>query len=52
MLIYDGAFAASLLTLADRYLEDSEPLDLRAWRGRPGWRRVIENAAQLASPVL
>jgi cardiolipin synthase len=52
MLIYDAPFAEQLLVLARRYLEDCEPLDLGAWRGRPAWRRVVENAAQLASPLL
>jgi cardiolipin synthase len=52
MLIYDREVAEALLALQHRYLEDCEPLDLRAWRARPFWRRMVENAAQLASPVL
>ncbi|MFO0460835.1 MAG: cardiolipin synthase [Burkholderiales bacterium] len=52
MLIYDRSFAESLLALQRRYLEDCEPLQLDAWRARPFWRRMVENAAQLASPVL
>jgi cardiolipin synthase len=52
MLIYDRAFAEVLLSLQRRYLEDCEPLELNAWRARPFWRRMLENAAQLASPVL
>jgi cardiolipin synthase len=52
MLIYDRPFAESLLALQHRYLEDCEPMDLHAWRGRALWRRVVENAAQLASPLL
>jgi cardiolipin synthase len=52
MLIYDRPFAEELLALQRRYLEDCEPLDLHAWRARPFWRRMVENAAQLASPVL
>jgi cardiolipin synthase len=52
MLIYDRPFAEELLALQRHYLEACEPIDLRAWRGRPLWRRVVENAAQLASPVL
>ena len=52
MLIYDRPFAEELLALQRRYLEACEPMDLRTWRGRPLWRRVVENAAQLASPVL
>ncbi len=52
LLVYDRAFAAELLALQQRYLLDCEPLDLGPWRGRPFWRRVVENAAQLASPLL
>ena len=52
MLIYDRRFADELLALARGYLEACEPMDLRAWRARPAWRRVVENAAQLASPLL
>jgi len=52
MLIYDRPFAEQLLALQRHYLEACEPMDLRAWRARPLWRRVVENAAQLASPVL
>jgi cardiolipin synthase len=52
MLLYDRAFADALLALQRRYLEDCEPVDLRAWRARPFWRRMVENAAQLASPLL
>ena len=51
MLIYDRRFAEELLALTRRYLEDCEPLELGAWRARP-FRRMLENAAQLASPVL
>lgn len=52
MLIYDRPFAEQLLALQRRYLEDCEPLELAAWRGRPLWHRLVENTAQLASPVL
>jgi cardiolipin synthase len=52
MLIYDRPFAEELLALQRRYLEDCELLDLDAWRARPFWRRMVENAAQLASPLL
>jgi cardiolipin synthase len=52
MLIYDRPFAEKLLALQRGYLQDCEPLDLDAWRARPFWRRMVENAAQLASPLL
>ena len=52
MLIYDRPFAEELLALGRRYLEACEPLELGAWRARPFRRRMLENAAQLASPLL
>jgi cardiolipin synthase A/B len=52
MLVYDAAFAGRLLALQRSYLADCDPVELQAWRRRPGWRRLVENAAQLASPVL
>jgi len=52
MLIYDRPFAEQLLTLQRRYLEACEPIELNAWRARPFWRRMLENGAQLASPLL
>jgi cardiolipin synthase len=52
MLIYDRPFAEDLLALQRHYLEACEPMDLRAWRARPFRRRMLENAAQLASPLL
>jgi cardiolipin synthase A/B len=52
VLVYDRTFAAELLALQRSYLADCVPLDLVAWRRRPYWRRIVENAAQLASPLL
>lgn len=52
LLLYDRTFAEALLALQRQYLDACEPLVLDQWRGRPAWRRMLENAAQLASPVL
>jgi cardiolipin synthase A/B len=52
MLVYDRTFAERLLALQQSYLADCRPLELDEWRRRPGWRRLVENAAQLASPLL
>ncbi len=52
MLIYDRVFAEMLVKLHHDYLAECEPMDLTAWRTRPFRHRVIENAAQIASPLL
>jgi len=52
MLLYDRDFAEVLVKLHRDYLADCEPMDLAVWRTRPFRHRVIENAAQIASPLL
>lgn len=52
MLIYDREFAQQLMALQRSYLSACVELGQTEWRMRPGWRRMIENAAQLASPLL
>ena len=52
MLLYDRDFAEVLVNLHRDYLADCEPMDLAVWRTRPFRHRVIENAAQIASPLL
>jgi cardiolipin synthase A/B len=52
VLVYDRDFAAELLALQRSYLADCERLELLRWRQRPYWRRMVENAAHLASPLL
>jgi cardiolipin synthase len=49
---YDPDFAERLLTLQDKYIEDSAPVDRQIWQQRPGKERFIENLARLASPLL
>ena len=50
--VYDPDFAERLLTLQDKYIENSAPVDLQTWQQRPGRERFIENLARLASPLL
>jgi len=50
--VYDPDFAEQLLTLQNRYIEDSIPVDPQAWQQRSGKERFIENLARLASPLL
>ena len=52
MLLYDRVFAEMLIKLHHDYLAECEPMDLAVWRTRPFRHRVIENAAQIASPLL
>jgi cardiolipin synthase len=52
LLIYDSAFAGELAELCRAYERRSERLSAEAWRSRPGWRRIAENAADLAAPLL
>ncbi len=52
MLLYDRVFAELLIRLHHDYLAQCEPMDLEIWRTRPFRHRVIENAAQIASPLL
>lgn len=52
VLVYDRAFALQLRGLQQGYVASSQRLELDAWRQRPAWRRIAENTAQLASPLL
>ena len=52
LIVYDQRFTAELRELQMRYWEQGEPLDLDRWNQRGKWRRVVENATRLLSPVL
>ena len=52
LLIYDAPFAGELAGLCRAYERRSENLSPEAWRSRPGWQRIVENAADLAAPLL
>jgi cardiolipin synthase len=52
MLIYDPDFAQQLIALQRSYLDACVELGRAEWGMRSGWRRRLENAAQLASPLL
>lgn len=51
-LLYDRDFAQRLLALQRSYLKQCQPLDAHDWARRGLSRRILENAAQLASPLL
>ena len=52
LIIYDAHFSAAMRALQRHYAAQSRPLQLAHWRARPRWRRLLENAAQVISPLL
>lgn len=52
VLIYDDDFASELRFLQGRYMQQSEPLTLGKWRGRPRYQRIGDPMAKLLSPLL
>jgi cardiolipin synthase len=52
LLVYDAGFASEVVSLCRTYEQRSERLSAEAWRARPGWERIAENAADLAAPLL
>jgi cardiolipin synthase len=52
LFVYDSGFAGRLRSLQDKYLEDSDRLELDVWRQRPRWRQLTENTFRLLGPLL
>lgn len=52
LMVYDAAFSQQLRALQDQYLADSVPMDLATRERRSLRQRLLENAAQLFSPLL
>lgn len=52
LLLLDEASVATLEAQQRRYIADSDPLDLDAWRARPVLRKFAENLARLMGPLL
>ena len=52
LVVYDAEASRRLRAVQERYLARSTRLDPRAWYARPAWRRLIENAVGLLSPLL
>jgi cardiolipin synthase len=52
LVLYDRAAATALRSVQERYLNDSDELDLESWRQRPLSQRVPQNLARLADSVL
>ena len=52
LIVYDNDFCAKLEKLIQSYLAQSDYVDPKVWAKRPAWRRYLENAAHLTSPLL
>jgi cardiolipin synthase len=52
LIAYDPAFSAATRELQARYAARSTPIDQAQWLARPWWRRTLENAVQMMSPLL
>jgi cardiolipin synthase len=52
LVVDDPDFHADMRLVVDRYLANSHRLELSEWRRRRLHKRVLENLAQLASPLL
>jgi cardiolipin synthase len=52
LIVYDRAFGAALGALLKSYLAQSVCIDAGAWSDRPRWKKLLENAAYLMSPLL
>ncbi|UCH49861.1 MAG: cardiolipin synthase [Betaproteobacteria bacterium] len=52
VIAYDAHFGGAVRDLQLRYAAQSEAIDLERWRQRRGYTRLLENAAQLMSPLL
>jgi len=52
LIVYNKDFCSKLQVLIDSYLKQSDMVNLVQWEKRPRWRRLVENAAHLTSPLL
>ncbi|MEF8697881.1 MAG: cardiolipin synthase [Candidatus Accumulibacter sp. UW20] len=52
LIAYDQPFSAAVRKLQYAYESNSQQLHLKQWRARPRWRRLVENAVQVMSPLL
>ncbi len=52
LVVYDPATSARLRAVQERYLGKSIRIHKRDWYARPAWKRLVENAVGLLSPLL
>lgn len=52
LIVDDDEFCESVMTIIDTYISQSHRLHNQEWRKRPVHKRILENLAQLTSPLL
>jgi len=52
LIAFDRAFSADMRALQRHYESRSVPVTHEDWMARPWWRRTLENAMQVMSPLL
>ncbi|WP_370626226.1 cardiolipin synthase [Polynucleobacter sp. 86C-FISCH] len=52
LIVYNKDFASQIQTLINSYLSQSNFVNPNEWAKRACWRRYLENAAQMTSPIL
>ena len=52
LVVYDPGVAAQLRAIEERYLAQSDELDLDTWRQRPTFQRTAQNLARLLDSLL
>lgn len=52
LVVYDSATSARLRAVQEGYLRKSRRVEAREWYARPAWKRLVENAVGLLSPLL
>jgi len=52
LLLYESGATEQLRFCQSQYITDAQHLDLKAWKARPLYRKLTQNAAMLLSPLL
>ena len=52
LIAYDPGVVAALVAVQERYIAESDELDLAVWRTRPASQKVLQNIARLADSLL
>ncbi|WP_313951707.1 cardiolipin synthase [Accumulibacter sp.] len=52
LITFDREFSMAVRETQRHYESRSQVLELERWRARPNWRRLLENAVQVLSPLL
>jgi cardiolipin synthase len=52
LVVYDAETSAKLRAVQEGYITRSKRIGAKEWYARPAWKRLIENAVGLLSPLL